>query len=73
MRVIVGLPLLPFLNGLNGYELLVQQKIVEDFQPASEEEGHVYPGWPRKHEPHKQRADGGAGGARHVGRTRGRQ
>jgi hypothetical protein len=41
----------PFLDGLNLYEFFVRQEIVEDFPRPGEEEGHVYPGRPRKHEP----------------------
>jgi hypothetical protein len=32
-----------FLDWTNADKFLVEQKIVEDFQDASEEEGHIYP------------------------------
>src|SRR5450755_2318124 len=54
----------PFLNGWNADKFLVEQKIVKNLRPSREKEGHVDPGGPRKHEPDKQRAEGGACGAR---------
>src|SRR5216683_7900768 len=58
------LPQLSFLHGLNLYEFFVEQKIIENLQRPREEERHIDPGSPRKHEPDEQRADGCARGAR---------
>src|SRR5579859_115688 len=58
------LPQLSFLDGLNLYELLVEQKIVENLQRPRDEERHIDPGSPCKHEPDEQRAEGRARGAR---------
>jgi len=60
-------PLMPFLDGLDPNEFFVKQEIVENFQCASEEKRHVYPGTPRKHISDEQRADSGSGGPGHAG------
>jgi len=58
------LPQLSFLDGLNLYEFLVEQKIVENLQRPREKERHIDPGSPCKHEADEKRAEGRARGAR---------
>src|ERR1700730_1723267 len=62
--------LLALFGRLNRYKLLMEQEIVENFQPAGDEEGHIDPRRPGEHEPHKQGTDGGSRGSRHTGNAR---